>query len=101
MTIEFEAVEQFRKENRLLTVGAIAAIFTWALVNSLRVNVVEPLVLSRFPASIEALRFHVGADSSDDTVVNVGAFLAELFIWIVVVIPLWAGWAIFKHKSKQ
>ena len=40
MTIEFEAVEQFRKENRLLTVGAIAAIFTWALVNSLRLNVI-------------------------------------------------------------
>ena len=58
-------------------------------------------MLSRFPASIEALRFNVGDSTTGNTVVNVGAFLTELFIWVIVVIPLWAAWATFNYKKKQ
>ena len=82
-----DAIDQFRRDNKVLTVGALIAIFSFALVHSLKTNVLTPAIMAFYPKRWEKLEVKINGSE-----LLIGEFLAELFQFTVIIIPLFFLW---------
>jgi large-conductance mechanosensitive channel len=84
-------VGAFRNEYKIFTLGAIAAIFTWGFVQALKINVLNPIIRAYLiPAHEERSRmmFHLRGTQF----VDLGEFVAELIVWVVLMSLLFVIW---------
>jgi large-conductance mechanosensitive channel len=82
-----DSIDQFRRDNKVLTIGALIAIFSFALVHSLKTNILTPAIMAFFPRRWEKLEVKINGSE-----LLVGEFLAELFQFTVIIIPLFLMW---------
>jgi large-conductance mechanosensitive channel len=94
-------IVQFNKHANLFTVGVFAGIFTWFFINAMRNDILLPLILSYFPTAISRFRIDVNSEAMPAyRYIDVGKFVSEVLVYIVVMLPLIAIWHT-THRKKQ
>jgi large-conductance mechanosensitive channel len=106
----------FLVEEGILTVGTISGIFTAGMLNSFRMNVLEPCVenlipshkldtdTSHFGGSLEnimALDTKDKPDPSRPKIVKIQTFLRDFITWIILVFFLYLFWKYVISKFKK
>lgn len=86
-------VGTFRNEYKIFTLGAIAAIFTWGFIQALKANVLTPVIRAYLiPAHGERSRMMVHLKGTQ--FMDLGEFVAEFIIWIVLLALLFVLWRV-------
>lgn len=84
------AIVKFFSGNKLIGPAAIAAVLTWLLIVSLKVNILTPVLLEFYPESWQDLTLSLNGHD-----IHFGRFIAELVQYAVLMglIILWATYA--------
>jgi large-conductance mechanosensitive channel len=103
----------FLFEEGIITVGTLSGIFTASMLNSLRVNVIEPGIENIFPSHkldneftnildpANALLTNTPSSSKSNNIVKWKTFLRDFLTWVVVMYCLYLLWKNVLHKYKK
>ena len=102
----------FLLEEGVLTIGTMSGLFTAAMLNSFRINILEPVIEKIVPShnldnfgngGLEAIlnpRVNI-ASSVDKTVIKWQTFLRDFLTWVFVMVCLYIFWKTVLHKYKK
>ena len=104
----------FLFEEGVITVGTLSGIFTAGMLNSFRVNILEPLVenivpvskLDGFGGSLEnimnpAVKIAPTLDAAQKKIIKWQTFLKDFIMWFVVIFILYLFWKYVITKFKR
>jgi large-conductance mechanosensitive channel len=104
----------FLFEEGVLTVGTLSGIFTAGMLNSFRVNILEPFVenivptskLDGFAGSLEnimnpAVNIAPPVDAAQKKFIKWQTFLKDFIMWLFIMFFLYIFWKYFLHKFKR
>ncbi len=94
----FDSVLTFSNELSLITVGAIAAIFTLGFIQGAKRTVLTPFILAYFVPS-ESVVNKMTVSMKNGQYLYLGEFLAEFIQWIVFMLFCYFAWLITRGKK--
>lgn len=82
----------FLVQEGVLTVGALSGIFTAYLLNSLKINIIDPYTNNFLKSHNIHLYNHLQPGNNHQAYVNWEMFLKDFIIWLILMILIYLFW---------